>query len=185
MPIPYRPRTSGNPADGTVETRDGAHMLRFVRHFHHSIEQVWAALTEPEQLVAWLAETQIEPRQGGHVRLRWLNTDERGNGAVMNATITQFEPPRLLEYSGDIHGVLRWELQEVENGCILTFSNTLSISDEQMRKNLAGWHVHLDFLAEALHGQVVDWPNWPLDRWSKLYEHYCHIDPNRRGKEIS
>src|ERR1051326_5602555 len=111
MPEPFHSRTSGSPADGTVETRDGAHILRFVRHFHHPIEEVWAALTEPEQLVAWLAEAEIEPRQGGSVQLRWLNTDERGNSAnaVMHATIRQFDPPRLLEYAGDIHGVLRFE----------------------------------------------------------------------------
>ncbi|MBO0781306.1 MAG: SRPBCC family protein [Ktedonobacteraceae bacterium] len=185
MSTPFRSQMSHSTADGTVETRNGACILRFERHFHHPIQEVWAAITEPEQLVAWLAETEIEPRQGGHVRLRWLNTDERGNSAVMNATITQFDPPRLLEYSGDIHGLLRWELQEGEDGCILTFSNTLSISDEQLRKNLAGWHVHLDFLAEALHGLAVDWPHWPLDRWSELYEHYCQIDTNRIGKEIS
>ncbi len=175
MPRSFHSRTSSSPADGTVETRDGAHILRFVRHFNHPIEQVWAAITEPEQLVAWLAETRIEPRQGGRVQLRWLNTDENGNGTVMNATITQFDPPRLLEYSGDIHGVLRWELQEADDGCILTFSSTLPAPNPYLHKNLAGWHVHLDFLAEALDGQAVDWPHWPLDRWERLYEHYCQI----------
>ncbi len=175
MPVPFHSRTSGSPADGTVETRDGAHILRFVRHFHHPIEEVWAALTEPEQLVAWLAEAEIEPRQGGSVQLRWLNTDERGNSAnaVMHATIRQFDPPRLLEYAGDIHGVLRFELKETTDGCVLTFSNTLPASYTRLRESLAGWHVHLDFLTEALEGQRVDWPHWPLDRWTRHYEHYC------------
>jgi uncharacterized protein YndB with AHSA1/START domain len=159
--------------DGTVETRDGSHILRFVRHFHHSVEQVWAAITEPEQLVTWLAEAEIDPRKGGRIQLRWLNTDEHGNSAVMNATITQFDPPRLLEYDGDIHGVLRWELQEVPAGCVLTFSSTLPAPNTRLRESLAGWHVHLDFLAEALDGQVVDWPHWPLARWTSYYEHYC------------
>jgi len=175
MPVPFHSQMSASPADGTIDTCDGAHILRFVRHFHHPIEQVWAALTEPEQLVAWLAEAQIEPRQGGHVQLCWLNTDENGNGAVMHATITQFDPPRLLEYSGDIHGVLRFELQEEADGCILTFSSTLPAPNPYLRQSLAGWHLHLDFLAEALSGQVVDWPDWPLDRWNTYYDHYCQI----------
>lgn len=68
MPVPFHSRTSGSLANGTVETCDGSHVLRFVRHFHHAIEQVWAALTEPEQLVAWLAEAQIELRQEGRVQ---------------------------------------------------------------------------------------------------------------------
>src|SRR5882724_2632462 len=111
-----------NAADGTIETRSGFHILRFERHLLHPIEQVWAAITEPERLVAWLGEVDGEPSQGGHIQLRWLNTDENGNGAVMNATITQFEPPHLLEYTGDIHGVLRFELQEEASGCLLIFS---------------------------------------------------------------
>ncbi len=150
----------------------GTNYLRFKRYLPHSIERVWAAITEPEQLVAWLAEADVDLSKGGRVQLRWLNTDEHGNSTVMNATITQLDPPRLLEYAGDIHGVLRWELQEVADGCILTFSSTLPAPHTRLRENLAGWHVHLDFLAEALDGQVIDWPDFPIDRWTRHYERY-------------
>ena len=37
---------------------------------------------------------------------------------------------------------------------------------------LAGWHIHLDFLEEALDGHRVDWPNWPKDRWDAHHERY-------------
>jgi len=125
MSTPFHSRTTGTSADGTVETQGDSLLLRFERYLPHPIERVWAAITAPEQLVAWLAEAEIDLRKGGHVWLRWLNTDEHGNqhedSVVMNATITQFEPPRLLEYAGDRHGVLRWELREEASGCILTF----------------------------------------------------------------
>lgn len=175
MPTPFHSHTSNNAADGTVETQGDSLILRFERYLHHTIEEVWAAITEPEQLVAWLAEADIELRKGGPVRLRWLNTDEHGNPAnvVMNATITQFDPPHLLEYAGDAHGILRFELKEEASGCVLIFSNTLPASHTRLRESLAGWHVHLDFLEEALEGQAVDWPHWPLDRWTGHYEHYC------------
>lgn len=175
MSTPFYRLTSKSAADGTVETHNGSHVLRFERYLPHSIEQVWAAITEPEQLVAWLAEARVDPRKGGSVQLRWLNTDEHGNSAnvVMNATITQFDPPRLLEYAGDIHGVLRFELKEAADGCVLTFSNILPAPHTRLRESLAGWHVHLDFLAEALEGQAVDWPRWPIDRWTRHYERYC------------
>jgi uncharacterized protein YndB with AHSA1/START domain len=175
MSTPFHRLTSRSAADGTVETHNGSHVLRFERYLPHSIEQVWAAITEPEQLVAWLAEARVDPRKGGSVQLRWLNTDEHGNSAniVMNATITQFDPPRLLEYAGDIHGVLRFELKEAADGCVLTFSNTLPAPHTRLRESLAGWHVHLDFLSEALEGQSVDWSHWPIDRWTRLYEGYC------------
>ena len=181
----YNSSIHGNAADGTVETHGDSHILRFERHLPHPIEQVWAAITEPEQLVAWLGEADVEPSKGGHIQLRWLNTDEHGNSAVMNATITQFEPPHLLEYAGDIHGVLRFELREEAAGCVLTFSSTLSAPNPRLSETLAGWHVHLDFLTEALDGQAVDWPAWPFDRWASHYKRYCQKKSEKQEEEHS
>ena len=49
---------------------------------------------------------------------------------------------------------------------------TNAIPDEYRTSVMAGWHVHLDFLEDALDGKPVDWPNWPEDRWAVLNEHY-------------
>jgi hypothetical protein len=38
-------------ADGVLEKRDGKDVLRFERHLAHPIERVWAALSEPGELV--------------------------------------------------------------------------------------------------------------------------------------
>jgi len=54
----------------------------------------------------------------------------------------------------------------------LIFSNTLPVSHTRLRESLAGWHVHLDFLAESLEGQAVDWPDFALDCWARHYERY-------------
>ncbi len=180
---PGTTRRSGSSADGVIEMQGSARVLRFERYLHHSVERVWAALTEPEQLVTWLAEADVELRKGGRIQLRWLNTDENGNQAIMNATITQFEPPRLLEYAGDIHGVLRWELREAADGCMLTFSSTLPAPNTGLPLQLAGWHIHLDFLAEALDGHAIDWPHWPKDRWGRHYERYAQKQSDRLKEE--
>ncbi|MEA2375413.1 MAG: hypothetical protein QOD53_1876 [Thermoleophilaceae bacterium] len=40
---------------------------------------------------------------------------------------------------------------------------------------LAGWHIHLDHLEQALAGKSVDWPRWDQDhkpRWAEYEEHY-------------
>src|SRR5258708_17456838 len=63
---------------------------------------------------------------------------------------------------------------------ILTFSSTLPASNAGLPLQLAGWHTHLDFLAEALNGQAVDWPHWPIDRWTRHYERYTQ---KRRAKQ--
>src|SRR5436853_345373 len=81
------------------------------RHLAHPIERVWAALTEPDQLLAWWGDADVDLVEGGRFTMRWLNADDQGNSPVMHATITRLDPPRLLETSGDIHGVLRWELR--------------------------------------------------------------------------
>jgi uncharacterized protein YndB with AHSA1/START domain len=133
---------------------------------------VWRALTEPDQLVEWLAEAELEPAQGGRVVLRWLNTDTEGRHTVANGTITRWEPPRVVEYATDVHGRLRWELEPMPDGCRLLFTSVLDRPDYTTLEALAGWHVHLVFLAEALDGQRVDWPYWPLHRWEALHEHY-------------
>ena len=36
--------------EGTAQPLDGRSLIRFERRYPHSMERVWAALTEPEQL---------------------------------------------------------------------------------------------------------------------------------------
>jgi uncharacterized protein YndB with AHSA1/START domain len=160
--------------DGTLETRGGNHVLCFQRRLDHSVERVWAALTEPEELVKWLAAAKLDLVEGGHVELRWLNTDEEGNTAISRGAITELDPPRVIEYDSDIQGLLRWELREDSNGCVLTFTNTLP-ANEYVARSLAGWHIHLEHLADALAGHPVNWPTWTRDyygRWTEHHERY-------------
>lgn len=152
----------------------GQVVLRFERRLKHPVERVWAALTEPEELLGWWGEAEVDLVEGGRFSVRWLNTDEHGNGAVMRATITRLEPPNLLETSGDIHGVLRWELRpDGDDGTVLTFSSTLELPDEYRTKVLAGWHYHLDALAEILEGRSVDLVGLPNDCWRLIHERYA------------
>ena len=59
-------------------------------------EEVWEALTEPEQLEDWFAtEVELEPRPGGRGVFRW------GNGEERSVSVEEVEPERLL--------TLRWE----------------------------------------------------------------------------
>ena len=81
--------------------------LRFERDLNHPIDRVWAAITEPHEIEAWLARAEIDLREGGRVRLEWLNTDENGQRyehAVATGTVARLEPPRLIELDTDVHG---------------------------------------------------------------------------------
>jgi uncharacterized protein (TIGR02246 family) len=154
--------------DGKVSGGDGRYTLQYERLLQHPIEAVWRALTEPYEIAGWLAEAEIDPVVGGRMLLHWLNGDTTARG-----TVTRYDPPRLLEFDTDIHGRLRWQLEPATDGCLLRFTVDVALSDDHLISLLAGWHVHLDFLGEALDGRRIDWPNWPLDRWQALYDRYA------------
>jgi uncharacterized protein YndB with AHSA1/START domain len=164
-----------HPADGTLETRDGRHVMRYERRLAHPIDRVWAALTQPTELRGWLADADIELVEGGRVQLRWLNTDDEGNSAVADGTVTALDAPRLLELDTDPHGILRWELREGDGGTALTFTVSVPAPNEAVDLARAGWHIHLEHLADALDGRPVDWPAWRTGhrpRWEQIHRSY-------------
>jgi uncharacterized protein YndB with AHSA1/START domain len=153
---------------GSIETLDdGRYVLRYERLLKHPIERVWAALTDPQQMEEWWARAEVELTEGGRARIEWLNSD-----AVAEGHVTRLEPRRLIEFDTEPHGRLLWELQPDGDGTQLTLTVTNAIPDEYRAQTLAGWHVHLDFLEDALDGRPVDWPNWPMDRWQVHFDRY-------------
>ena len=159
-------------ADGILE-RDGSRtVLRFRRHLAHPVERVWVALTEPGELSAWWGDAEIDLAPGGRFVLRWRNLDENGDAAVMHATITRLEPPRLLETVGDLHGTLRWELEPEGDGTRLSFSSTLELPEEYRAMVPAGWHYHLDALEIALAGGRAELVELPNPEWEAIHARY-------------
>jgi uncharacterized protein YndB with AHSA1/START domain len=162
--------------DATVETTGGRHVLRYERRLAHAPGRVWRALTEPSELEAWLAAAEVDLREGGALVLRWLNTDDEGRQAVMEARITELDVGRVLEFDGEPHGRLRWELAPDGDGTLLTFTVTLPAPNPQLALALAGWHIHLEHLQAALGGDRVDWPAWDREhrpRWQVHHDRYA------------
>jgi uncharacterized protein YndB with AHSA1/START domain len=155
-----------------TKLEDGRHQIRFERRLSHPIDRVWAAITEPDQIEAWLARAELEPREGGRVRLEWLNTGD--DEVIARGAVTAIDPPRRLELDTDAHGVLTWELEPDGDATDLTLTVVLAMPDEHVTKNIAGWHVHLDFLTDWLDDHTrVDWPHWPRERWDAIHEVYA------------
>jgi uncharacterized protein YndB with AHSA1/START domain len=164
-------QTADSAADGTVtRTDDGRYLIAFERRLAHPPARVWSALTRPEELVAWWGEADVELREGGRFTIRWLNTDEEGNSAEMHATIAKLEPERLLVLDGDIHGRLRWELAPDGDGTLLSFRSTVELEPDFLTKVPAGWHYHLDALADHLEGRASDLVEMP--GWERIHAAY-------------
>ena len=160
---------------GTLEHRGDRQVIRFERRLAHPVERVWQALTEPDEIAAWLALAELDLTEGGRVVLTWQNTDEEGNTAVARGTVSALDPPRLLEFDTDIHGRLRWELEPAGDGTTLVFTAEAQLPEEYELKVLAGWHIHLDHLEHVLDGGTIDWPNWWRDHmpgWERIRASY-------------
>jgi uncharacterized protein YndB with AHSA1/START domain len=167
--------------DGTLERRGDRQVLRFERRLDYPVERVWRALTEPDEIAAWLALAELELTEGGRVVLSWQNTDPDGNSAVARGTVTALDPPRLVEFDTDIHGRLRWELAPDGDGTALTFTADAQLPPDWELEVLAGWHIHLDHLEAVLDGDTIDWPNWSRDHmpaWELIRERYSESVPS-------
>ncbi len=170
--------------DGTVIKDDqGRDVIRFERLLPHPIQEAWAAITEPDRLVRWWGEADVDLTPGGEFKLRWLNTDEHGNAVALDGRVVQLDPPRLLEIAGEWYAEsedgrtdvtqasLRFDLRSEAGETRLRFENAVERGEDANLQVVAGWHYHLDALATSLAGGTVDLAD-PWDAVAPLNEAY-------------
>jgi len=156
---------------GTVERTPEGGRVRFERLLAFPIEEVWAAITEPERLGDWwppmAAEITVDLREGGKIVFDWPDLDF----PTMEFTIVRLEPPTLLEHTHTSPGSwMRWELEATDDGTRLRA--TYSIPDLDMaieRGDLVGLHYSLDRLVPALSGEPVAWDNDAFTELQSVY----------------
>jgi uncharacterized protein YndB with AHSA1/START domain len=79
--------------------------------FEATPEEVWSAITEPEQLEQWFAnEVELDARPGGHAAFRWDNGEER------TAVVDEVDAVRRLGLRWDDGGTVVLELEETLDG---------------------------------------------------------------------
>lgn len=149
---------------GTLE--DGRKYVLFKRHLPHSIEKVWAAITEPDRLADWFPGLKLEHRVGGKFEI-WFSEQCEGPAHV-TGTVTRYEPPHVLEC-----GTMRFELEAKGSECSLTFSDILHYEgprseSEVINSVLGGWHKYLDMLEFAMTGGKGDPRDEPEFDYSKI-----------------
>lgn len=132
--------------------------LRYVRRLAHPRERVWRALTESDQLLAWLpCDIVGERREGAEVELPFWPDHvtaygDRIDEPLLHGKILTWRPPELFEWTWDTD-FLRWELTEEGDGTVLTFTTWIGDpSAEDASGTAAGYHVCLDQLEDLLSG---------------------------------
>ncbi|WP_077619540.1 SRPBCC family protein [Bacillus sinesaloumensis] len=147
----------------TIEKSEHNFKATFERHYNHSVDEVWAMLTDNDKLSTWFQELKVDDlRKGGRLLF------DMGDGNFEEMIITDFSSHSVLEYTwGDDH--VRFELSPETAGCKLLLNETITTLTDHTPKDLAGWHVCLDVIGVLLDGKKVE------NRealWKPLYEKY-------------
>jgi uncharacterized protein YndB with AHSA1/START domain len=152
---------------GTIRRAGGTVEAQLERRFAHDQSTLWKALTDPSRFVEWLAPGEIALAKGGAAKLSFVDS-----GTVIDSTVSEIDPPRLLEYSwsgpGEPLRPVRWEIVPEDGGARLIL--TLRVPEgEDAARACAGWEAHLEMLAAALEGVPV---KFPFDRFKETREAY-------------
>ena len=137
---------------GDVTIDNGMMQVIFRRSYRKPIEKVWAALTVPERLEDWFGAAKVDLREGGSFVISYAN------GYTTEMKVSRLEAPRTLGWTWHLDGIdtqVLFELAPTDGGCDLTLTH--SNVPEGGRGVRAGWHAHLDGLADALDGKVTPW----------------------------
>ena len=149
---------------------DGDHYaVRFERLYGKPIDKIFAALTVPERLAAWLGAAEIEPRPGGRFVLVFTDPPYRMEGEV-----TAFDPPTLFEFSwpekkNAAPSLVRFALSAEGPATRLILTQTF-LDKDQLPSVAAGWHEHLDRLTLAADGVTAT--RWNQEREAALAAEY-------------
>ncbi len=157
---------------GTYEIVDDRSALTFARRLDHSVERVWRAVTEPDELAHWFPSVvRGDLTTGATLTFEFPG----GEMPAMQGEVLEADSPRCLAFTwGD--DVLRIELEPDGEGCVL---HLVVLFDDAGRaaRDAAGWHVCLDRLTEHLAGASAQAPSSEATpEWRAHYEEY-----RRRG----
>ena len=134
-----------------TEEPGGARRLQFRRSWPDPIEDVWAALTEPERLARWIGSYDGDRGAGGGGTFTMTHESEPVGEAM---TIVECDPPRRLvvDWSGEEHWRVDLDLSVQDGRTVLRFTQDFRTPDA-VGDVATGWHWYLDKLSAELTGR--------------------------------
>ena len=127
--------------------------LRYERHLSHSVERVWRALTDSDQLRHWLPVDIVGERiAGGDVQATfWPDVVAKYEipNPTLPARILTWDPPHTFSWMWD-RDTLIFELYPTDSGTRLVFTTWVVDTTAGVDKAGAGYHVCLDQLVQLI-----------------------------------
>ncbi|MEW9806999.1 SRPBCC family protein [Mesorhizobium sp. ZMM04-5] len=153
--------------------------IRIERLLPGPVDRVWAYLTDSEKRRQWLAAGEMELRVGAPFELVWRNDElsSRKEPKVndfpdeqrMHSRITEVDPPYRLSFTWEGSGDVTMELTPLGDEVLLTVTHRSLPDRDTLIMVAAGWHMHLDTLADRAAGAEPQ-PFW--SGWRRLREEY-------------
>ena len=145
--------------------------LFVTRTFHAPIDDVWAAITEPERVARWLGTWTGDPATGT-VLFAMTFEGQQPPGDEMD--IRECEPPRRLAVTSQV-GEQRWyldvDLTEADGVTTLAFSQP-DVDPEDALSVGPGWEFYLDRLVAAETGGDVAAIDFERDYYLAMADPY-------------
>ncbi|MEB2300155.1 SRPBCC family protein [Lysinibacillus xylanilyticus] len=159
----------------TIQKQQNSSIVKFNRPLSHSVDAVWAVLTENEKLQKWMNNLEIiDLRKNGKIH---FNMND-GTDTYMEVTITDYVEKEVLEFDWG-KDTVRFELSPTSSGSMLVLLESIGELTEHTPKDLAGWHICLDLLSDLLNGTVHE--EFPMEEWKKWFVEYKQI-ADKAGK---
>lgn len=147
-----------------VITEAGA--IRFERLLPGPIETVWSYLVDGEKRARWLADGDMEEREGSEFEMVWRNDNLSSPNDPAPAkhagehrgrtTVVKVERPHLLVQRWQAGSEVTYELAERGDKVLLTLTHRRIQDREMLVKIAGGWHAHLGLLRSELQGSQAE-----------------------------
>lgn len=152
---------------GTITDHEDDSTITFERRLPFPVQDVWAALTEQDQLNQWFSAGTIEHRQDGVIELAGPKN------VPVTGTVLVWDPPRVLELDWRQHNVgqttVRYELTPDGDHTVLTLTHS-GLRHNDARGYTPGQHASLDRLTAFLSGAEIP-------GWEERYREVQHLYP--------
>lgn len=146
---------------GTLRSEDGVGVVRIEDRFDVDMDEVWAALTDPQRLARWYGDVEGELKAGGEFHCRVFASGWQGTSRV-----TVCDPPRrfalVSKESGDLNeSAVEVTLTADEGKTTIVYEHR-GIPLELLFAYGAGEQIHVEDLGNHLagHGRDTDQGRW-------------------------